>query len=235
MGRLLKRHHARSAHLGAVFGAINAPAALVWLYAETDKGQHGYLPYYRRHLGPLRWQRLLAFEIGVGLYESRTAGGSLPIWRDYLLRSRIVGIDIYPKDVAWGRRVAFAQADQNDPEQLQAVVDQHGRPDVVIDDGSHIGRHIVTSFRHLWPLLKPGGVYVVEDLSTTYAPDFEGGHPAPSVSGVGLVQQLVNELQVDDPAFVMYPHHATAPVPEYGGGVAAVYAYPGIVFIEKAT
>jgi hypothetical protein len=229
----IKRRHARRAHIGAVLGALNAPAALVWLYADTDKGQHGYLPHYRRHLGPRRWQRMVVFEIGVGLYESRAAGGSLPIWRDYLLRSRIVGIDIHPKEISWGSRVAFARADQNDPDQLQAVVDQHGRPDVVIDDGSHVGRHIISSFRQLWPLLNPGGVYVVEDLSTSYALDFEGQHPAPPVSGVGLAQQLVNEVQVDDPAFAMYPALATPPDAQFGGAVAAVHAYPGIVFVEK--
>jgi hypothetical protein len=177
---------------------------------------------------------MVVFEIGVGLYESRSAGGSLPVWRDYLLRSKIVGIDLHPKEFALGRRVAFAQADQNNPEQLQAVVDEHGAPDVVIDDGSHIGRHIVASFRHLWPLVRSGGLYVVEDLSTSYSPEFEGGHPISEDSGVGLARTLMNELQADDPAFAMYPLLASPPEPKFGGGVSAVHAYPGILFVEKS-
>jgi hypothetical protein len=227
----VKRRHLRKARLGTLLGAANAPEALTWLYGETDKGTHGYLPHYRRHLGPRRWHQLLVFEIGVGQYEIGQ-GGSLPIWRDYLLRSRVVGIDIDPKHFVWGHRVAFHQADQSDPSQLQAVIDKHGHPDVVIDDGSHVGDHVVTSFRRLWPNLKAGGLYVIEDLATSYAPQYGGAHPAPTASGVGLVQQLVSDVQAADPGFAMHPELAQPPLPT-ACDVAAVHVYPGVAFVEK--
>jgi cephalosporin hydroxylase len=37
--------------------------------------------------------------------------------------------------------------------------------DVVIDDGSHADEDILVAFEHLWPLVQPGGFYVIEDLA----------------------------------------------------------------------
>jgi len=205
----------------------------VRLYGDTDKGEHGYLEYYRRCFGPLRFKRNLVIEIGVGGYESRAAGGSLALWRDYLVRSTIVGIDLADKDIHWGPRVKFVRADQSKREQLRAVVDEYGAPDVVIDDGSHIGSHIRTSFDVLWPCLRPGGIYVIEDLCTSYYPDFGGADPAPDLTGVGLLRCLVDDAQALDPTFRSRPELGLKSDGEYAG-VAAVHAYPGIAFIEKA-
>ena len=41
--------------------------------------------------------------------------------------------------------------------------------DIVIDDGSHIPRHMLLTFRHLWPYVRPGGVYIIEDIAFSYA------------------------------------------------------------------
>jgi hypothetical protein len=73
---------------------------------RTDKGsgQHGYTTHYARHLASRRFDRNLVFEIGVGGYGDPKAGGdSLRMWRDYLVRSRIVGVDIEEKECrCWG-------------------------------------------------------------------------------------------------------------------------------------
>ena len=46
------------------------------------------------------------------------------------------------------------------------------RMDVFIDDGSHVSQHIVDTFRLNWPLLKPGGLYFIEDLKCTHNPQY---------------------------------------------------------------
>jgi hypothetical protein len=172
------------------------------------------------------------WEIGVGGNESRRDTGSLPIWRDYLIRSVIIGIDIYEKDIAWGRRVKFVRADQSAPGDLDAALALHGVPNIVIDDGSHVGEHIHASFNHLWPLLPPGSLYVIEDLGTSYSPGFGGGHPPPSNSGIGLIRQLVSDIEAADFTFQLYP--LGAPPGASTPALAAIHLYPGIVFIEKA-
>lgn len=33
---------------------------------------------------------------------------------------------------------------------------------MIVDDGSHRVEHIMKSLNYLWPVLKPGGVYIME-------------------------------------------------------------------------
>jgi hypothetical protein len=190
------------------------------------------MPYYEAHFGPRRFHRQVVVEIGVGNAGSPKPGGSLIIWRDYLVRSTIIGIDIEPKSFDLGPRVYFAQADQGNHDDLQRVVNYHGWPDIVIDDGSHVAADIVASFEFFWPLLPPGGIYVIEDLVTSYYPSLGGGDPPPSSSAVGLVQLLVDCVQGEDSTFVRRPGWGTRSEPRYSP-VGTLHVYPGIAFIEK--
>lgn len=233
MPRNLINRVSRKARIGQALGVVNDLSRLAALYGGTDKLEHGYMPHYERHLGPRRLRAQTVYEIGVGGYDSSSPGGSLPVWRDYLLRSTIIGIDIAPKTVRFGNRVRFEQADQSSIEALRRIVQTHGRPDVVIDDGSHVGAHIHASFDYLWPLLPSGGLYVVEDLSTSYYPGAGGADPAPETSGVGLARALVDDAQARDVTFRLHPEWGSRG-PARHLDVAAVHAYPGIFFVEKA-
>lgn len=210
---------------GLTLAFANAPDCIGRMYRGTDKVEHGYLGFYRRHFAAIRFRSLVVYEIGVGGVEKRTPGGSLPLWRDYFPRSTIVGIDLYEKDVTFGPRVKFERADQSSEAELARVVARNGRPHVVIDDGSHVGNHICISFETLWPHLLPGGCYVIEDLATSYIRSYGGAVPPPSRSGVGLVQALINEAQSRDPAT---EHRAGV------SDVESVHCYPGIAFVRKA-
>jgi hypothetical protein len=128
--------------------------------------------------------------------------------------------------------VRFIQADQSSPADLHNVIALTGNPDVVIDDGSHIGEHILTSFRSLFPYVRPGGMDVIEDLATSSYASHRGGDPPPQVSGIGLLQSLVSDVQALDETFARYPERGSAPTPDVHG-IRAVHVYPGIAFIEK--
>jgi hypothetical protein len=177
---------------------------------------------------------MVVFEIGVGGHEA-VSGGSLQLWRDYFARSTIVGIDIERKDIAFGPRVKFEQADQNSPADLQRVVAAHGRPTIVIDDGSHVGEHIHTSFACLWPQLVAGGVYVIEDLVTSYDPAYGGAIAAPASSAIGLVQALASDTQIADPVHAQDPSNNRIPTAQFFSDVAGVSVFPGIAFIHKSS
>lgn len=228
------RRAAIRSRIGVGLSAFNQLQVSARLYGGTDKVVHGYMPYYETHLGPRRLRKQLVFEIGVGGYKDRLPSGSLRVWRDYLGRSTIVGLDIEEKEVRLGPRVKFEKCDQSKASDLLNVVAKYGRPHVVIDDGSHIGVHINTSFDTLWPQLHSGGIYVIEDLSTSYYPDFGGGDPVPADSGVGLVQSLVDSVQARDNTFQRRPWWGTRSAPRHSE-VSAVFVYPGIAFVIKAT
>jgi hypothetical protein len=57
---------------------------------------------------------------------------------------------------------------------LGKVLEETGPLDIIIDDGSHINRDVLTSFHYLFPGLRTGGFYVIEDLQTAYWPGYGG-------------------------------------------------------------
>jgi hypothetical protein len=227
------RTNASQLRLGTPLALANELGFMVRAYGGTDKWIHDYTPHYEQHLARRRFRRQVVFEIGVGGYSDIRPGGSLAIWRDYFVRSTIVGLDISPKQIDLGARVKFERVDQSSSLDLQRVIEQHGCPDVVIDDGSHVGNDLTASFDFLWPRLQHGGVYIIEDLSTSYYPKYGGGDPPPQTSAVALVQRLVDCVQAQDSTFARKPAWGSRSAPQYFD-VCAVHVHPGIVFIEKA-
>lgn len=132
--------------------------------ADVHKVRH-YLPVYESVLPTDRPIRML--EIGV------FHGGSLEMWRDYIHpESVIVGIDIDPATGQFddpARQIHVRIGGQQDVAFLRSVLDEFGPFDVILDDGSHVPSHMVASFQYLFSEgLKPGGVYLVEDILTNY-------------------------------------------------------------------
>ena len=80
--------------------------------------------------------------------------------------------------------------DQSDPDFLRDLIRRYGPFDLVVDDGSHIGRHIIASHSVLWNAVKPMGFYVIEDLDVAYDEGWEGGPPGKSGTAVALLKAL---------------------------------------------
>src|SRR4029453_18378103 len=114
-------------------------------------------------------------EIGIGGYEDPKEGGnSLQMWKQYFPNVQVAGIDIYDKSFHNAPRIRTFQGDQADEKFLQQVIAQIGRPDIIIDDGSHMNEHVIKTFQVLFPLLSDNGIYVVEDTQASYWSDRGG-------------------------------------------------------------
>lgn len=127
--------------------------------ADTDKGTvHTYGEPYEHLLAPYRADALLVLEIGVA------GGGSLRVWADYFERADIIGLEKNER-AAYNDppRIETVTGDQADPELLDYLVSL-GPYDVIIDDGSHDVTDQARSLVGLWPGLRPGGLYVIEDI-----------------------------------------------------------------------
>lgn len=122
---------------------------------ETDKEAVGYLPAYRQiaeTLGPAA----RVCEIGV------QHGSSLLMWQDMFPRGLVAGIDFIASRY-WPPGTIRIVAEQTDPA-LPAMLREHSaRWDLIVDDGSHEGARTQATFDMLWPLVAPGGFYVIED------------------------------------------------------------------------
>ena len=131
----------------------------------TDKASshHNYLTFYDSFLHALRDQPIKLLEIGV--YQ----GASLLTWRDYFPKAQIVGVDIQVNCLQFeSDRISIELADQSNLEHLAGVAARHGPFDLIIDDGSHMWEHQITTLRALFPFLRSGGHFVIEDLQTNY-------------------------------------------------------------------
>ena len=165
--------------------------ALASLYG-TDKGRsgYGYTTAYAHHLGRQRYAVKSVLEIGVGGYDRLELGGeSLRMWRSYFPRATVYGLDISPKRLPAEPRIVVRQGDQSDQGFLAELAASYGPFDLVVDDGCHLGRHQRASFFALFPAVRPGGLYVIEDLLTAYWEDWGGGPPGTPGTGVELVKE----------------------------------------------
>ena len=167
--RFGRMKHGRLFRIGiSVVGTLKA-ADLLFLakFFNTDKERsHSYTRHYEEHFKALRKQKLNILEIGVGGHKNPEAGGaSLRMWKYYFPHSTIYGIDLYDKRRVEESRIRVFQGSQADGEFLRRVVNDIGPLHIVIDDGSHIESDIIASFKTLFPLIAPGGIYVVEDVT----------------------------------------------------------------------
>jgi mycinamicin biosynthesis methyltransferase MycE-like protein len=206
--------------------------ALAVRYGSDKWGQtHWFTQHYERHFGPLRDAPLRLLEIGVGGYgDEQSGGGSLKMWRRFFRRATIFGLDVFDKSELNGPRLQVLRGDQNDPAELAALAEEYGPFDIVIDDGSHINEHVLTSFRALFPYLRNGGFYVIEDLWTSYLPGYGGDDRDMNRSDtmIGLLKSAIDDL-----------HHeelGDAPKQELSAteaGLVGVHVYHNIAFLEK--
>ncbi len=126
----------------------------------TDKSRlrQNYLVHYERMLRGFRDRPVTLLEIGIH------KGASLKLWEAYLPLATIVGVDIEPTRKRYARhRVSIEIGSQFDAAFLAKLADKY-HPDIVIEDGSHIPEHQIFTFKHLFPAVQPGGLYIAEDV-----------------------------------------------------------------------
>lgn len=193
---------------------------------KTDKGlwHHGYTPHYHRHLQHLRQTAECVLELGIGGYEYPDRGGeSLRMWADYFNAAEIHGVDIHDKSgIKKGARITTHVGSQDDVEFLNSLIQTIGNPDVIIDDASHVNTLSIRSFQILFPLLKPGGIYICEDVETSYWPEHGYG-------GSRDVSSLNAETAVN--YFMRLVHKINLKECEWP--IKSIHFYPGTVIIEK--
>ena len=174
----------------------------------TDKLQHGFIDVYEPHFAPRKSSIHTLVEMGV------LFGSSIKMWRDWLPQSKIIGIDNFSGIMgAWrrngrgrpipnhtkflmeanaglhGDRVVVMDRDLSSKPGLQRVVadlQAYAPLDVIIDDASHSNHDQLTGLASMLPLLRPGGLYVIEDIHTS----LENGYDLPPGSPETALQVL---------------------------------------------
>lgn len=140
--------------------------------SEHPTGAHDYARHYDRTFNHLREEEFKFLEIGVG------GGQSIKAWLEYFTRARVWGVDIVQDTNPWntvgGRadpRYTFVQGPQHEPVFWKCfLADQGSDWGVIVDDGGHTSEQIIKTFDSLWPHVRSGGYYCIEDIGVCFSP-----------------------------------------------------------------
>ena len=133
---------------------------------KSDKIEHGYIQKYESYFEKIRDEKLKILEIGIA------DGKSLLTWSDYFQNSIIIGIDIHKINIVEKNldrnNIEVHQGSQSDQSFIEELISKYTEFDIIIDDGSHLSKDVKKSFELLFPALKNNGLYIVEDMQTSY-------------------------------------------------------------------
>jgi hypothetical protein len=169
------------------------------LYEEHSTGKLAhkwglYLDVYDRLFNPFRDRPVDLVEVGV------QNGGSLEIWLQYFPRAhRIVGCDINPRCAALrysDPRISVVVGPINERATSEQIIRHAPEFDIFIDDGSHTSADINATFYNYFHRVRPGGLFVIEDLHCAYFPAYGGGLDAPGGS-MGFLRVLADAIHKD--------------------------------------
>jgi len=131
----------------------------------TDKDTiHSYLDAYEKYLSPYIDKECTLLEIGVW------HGGSSLLWHEYLQKAKIVGIDIENQIHEsllnkFSNRYSFVERNAYTPHTVECI--RQSFPewfDIIIEDGIHTKESNEFAIKNYLPMLKKGGVMIIEDL-----------------------------------------------------------------------
>jgi ubiquinone/menaquinone biosynthesis C-methylase UbiE len=179
-----------------------------------------YFTKYHRYFSKYQNKFVRILEIGVD------KGGSLQMWKNYFgENAKIVGIDINPESKQYeDTNITIEIGDQNDPIFMRSIVDKYKSFDVIIDDGSHVNSHQLFSFDFLFDYLNDGGIYLIEDIHTSYWEYFGGGYKNPNTM-IEFSKNLIDDIN----GYIQSPQRIT----KYTNTISDIHFACGMVFIEK--
>jgi len=182
---------------------------------------HHYIPLYDKYFCNFRNRQVRFLEIGV------SKGGSLQMWRKYFGEDAIIfGIDIDPDCEKYNSLAGQVRiGSQADEKFLTSVIAEMGGIDIVLDDGSHRMKHIVSSLRVLFPKLNNSGIYLIEDLHTAYWSKYGGGFRNKN-NFFNLIRDLTDDMH-------HWYHREDLKEKLISNSCSAIHIHDSIVVLEK--
>ena len=160
----------------------------------NDKGpSHDYLVIYEQYFAPIKNKKLKILEIG--FFD----GSSAHMWEEYFPNAELHYIDINEECRRTAKNLSSRSflhiGDQSDTTFLASIINLVGEFDIIIDDASHQCAHQILSFEYLFPHVKSGGIYIIEDLHTSYWKFFGGeGSPGNPCASINSTTEYLKQL-----------------------------------------
>ncbi len=202
---------------------------LIW------KWQH-YFEIYDRHFSRFRGTDVHVAEIGV------LEGGSLQMWKRYFgPKAKIYGIDINAKCSKYKEdQVEVIIGNAEDKGFLKKLRDEI-KIDILIDDGGHTMDQQITAFEGLFYHISSHGVYLCEDIFSSYQPRLYGGGYKKPGTFVEYSKNFIDYIHAWHVGQDYLPRKTNKydseinrlPVNEFTRSVHSLHYYDSILVIEK--
>jgi hypothetical protein len=181
-----------------------------------------YFDIFEQHFTRFKGKNIVLLEIGV--YH----GGSLRMWQNYFGKSsKIFGVDIDPrcKKFELGN-IRIIIGDQADPGFLKNLKKEIPKVDILIDDGGHRMEQQINTFEMLFDHVKENGIYLVEDLHTSYWKKFGGGYCDPG-SFIEYSKNFIDKLNA------WHSQDEELQADSFTESTGSLHFYDSVLVIEK--
>jgi hypothetical protein len=182
-----------------------------------------YFEIYERHFSQFRKKKISLLEFGV------LHGGSLQMWKYYFGKNaKIYGADIDPRCAELAEEnITILNCNQEDRDSLSSIRNTLPKFDIIIDDGGHTMLQQKLTFEEMYAHVKDGGIYLCEDMHTSYWPGHFGGGYKSESSFMEYTKNLVDQLNA------WYSQDNLLQVNEFTKSTFAIHYYDSIIVIEK--
>jgi len=200
-----------------------------YFYNNTGREIHKcvhYFEIYHKYFEKFRNKKVKVVEFGVN------HGGSIEMWKDYFgKKAKIIGVDINPqcKEVEnLKKNIEIYIGNQEDRNFLKRLFDEIGEVDIVIEDGGHMPKQQINTFEESWPYIKEGGIYLVEDLVTSYWKRYDGGYKKEGTF-IEYGKNLVDSINA------WFSKEEDFKKDFYTETINGMHIYPSVIVFEKGT
>jgi hypothetical protein len=182
-----------------------------------------YFEVYDRHFSRFRDQPISLIEFGV------SHGGSLQMWKHYFgPQAQIYGVDIDPRCATLAEdRITILLGDQENRDSLRNINHILPKFDIIIDDGGHTMMQQTITLDEMYGHLKDGGIYVCEDLHTSYWPGHFGGGCGNPNTFIEYSKRLIDQLNA------WHSKDERLAVNEFTHSAFGMHFYDSMLVIEK--
>lgn len=181
-----------------------------------------YFDIYESHFQRFRGKEVVILEIGV--YQ----GGSLQMWKHYFgEKALIYGLDINPNTKQFEEdNVKIFLGSQSDRKFLRGLKKEIPRIDILIDDGGHRMDEQIISFEELFDHVKPDGIYICEDILTSYNIYYGGGYKRKGTF-IEYSKNLIDKLNA------FHSEQKSLKADSFTSSVNSIQFYDSMIVIEK--
>jgi hypothetical protein len=199
----------------------------LWKYFLHNEGHlihkwHHYFDIYNNHFSRFRNLPVTILEIGV------SEGGSLQMWKSYFgPQARIYGVDIDSRCKELEEdQIKIIIGDQANRVFLREIGDEIKHIDILIDDGGHTMTQQIITFEELYPFVSEKGIYLIEDLHTSYWEEYGGGYKKPGTF-IEYAKEFIDHINA------WHSHDPELTPDKLTRSATGLHIYDSVLVIEK--